>query len=674
MVAPWMIKDTDWVRQSFLVQSTEMDPIGVGFRTFTEASLQFTDTTLGGSFVVNPPPQFTPTADLRATSRLSGSQGLGRYYYEAIDRNSQKVFFRFGTPEFNSLTNFMTGFYDAGAGMLARTGRSPGIFFNIGRAIGFVVAVMNWELLAIHLLGVGAKFFLGKQSSRFYYLKGGMPQYYSAAQTILNQLLVNQGVIPRLGTGSTLANGTNANNDYNWDASATQAFYQASPDIFNSDGSVDLYAVMTRAARMSHKQYEALEQQLSESGNDMFTGVQNVFSQAYTDDSTSRPNFKTYLESYYGSTSDSSATSQGLTPAQPLSTTAAGGESDMVLTSATAGDGFVDFLESEFRDGGAFIGFRVNSTGSISASFSNQTERSPMQDKINSTSAQARAIRFDAADFNIAGDNPLGAIVQKAGQAVGDLVSGVADQLQISGLMSLAGACFVDIPEHWASAQASLPTGQYTINLTSPYGNPISQMMNLYVPLSFLLAMVLPLATGKQSYTAPFLVEFYDRGRCQSRLGLVDSMTITHGTANLPFNREGRAMAFDVSFSVRDLSTIMYMPISQGVNLASLGVGALTGAIAGGALGAAVGTAASFAAQAASDDDNFFSDYMAILGGLSVADQYYSWRKYKLNLTKQMVNYKTWKSPAHIASWLGNTPPGRLASLFFKAIDRQELQ
>ena len=687
MVAPWMIKDSDWVRQSFLVQSQDIAPIGQSYRFYTEASAQFTDTTLGGSFVINPPPQFTPTADLRAPSRLVKSAGMGRFYYESIDRNSQRVYFRMGTPQFNSLTNFFTGFYDSGAGALARTGRSPGLFFNIGRAVGFVVAVMNWQLLAVHLLGVGARFFLGKQASRFYYLKGGMPAFYSAAQTVLNQLLVNQGVIPRLSPGSILSDGDDISatpkaGPYEWGDEGRQLFHAASPDIFNSDGSVDLYAVMTRAARLSHKQYQLLESQLSESGASLIDGVSNVFNSSYSD--SNRPSYIKYLESYYGATSDGSGgnTSSGVSAAQPLAQVTSGDGTeaktsdgvDTLLTSATGGDGFLDFLESEMRDGGAFIGFRVNNTGSVTDSFSNQTERSQIQDKMNSTSAQARSMRFDAADFNVAGDNPLGAIVQKAGGAVGDLISGALDFVGFSGLASLAGSCFVDVPEHWSAATANLPTGQYTINLVSPYGNPISQMMNLYVPLSFLLAMALPLATGKQSYTAPFLCEFYDQGRCQSRLGLIDSMTITRGTTNLPFTRDGKALGIDVSFSVRDLSTIMYMPISQGINMAALGIGALTGAVAGGAPGAAAGFGAAMLGQAASDDDNFFSDYMAILGGLSVADQFYAWRRYKLNLTRQMTNFKTWTSPAHMASWAGNTPPGRLMSMFWKAVDRQEMQ
>lgn len=53
---------------------------------------------------------------------------MGRKYSEAIDDNGQLIHMRFGLPQFNSLMTFFTGFYDSGASILSRTGRSPGFF------------------------------------------------------------------------------------------------------------------------------------------------------------------------------------------------------------------------------------------------------------------------------------------------------------------------------------------------------------------------------------------------------------------------------------------------------------------------------------------------------------------------------------------------------------------
>jgi hypothetical protein len=135
----------------------------------------------------------------------------------------------------------------------------------------------------------------------------------------------------------------------------------------------------------------------------------------------------------------------------------------------------------------------------------------------------------------------------------------------------------------------------------SPYGNPISQLLNLYIPLSMLLAGALPLATGKQSYTSPFLCQLFDKGRCQTRLGIIDSLSITRGTGNLGFDNEGHAMAIDITFTVKDLSSIMYMPIAEGFSLNPL--------------------------NGIFDDDTVFSDYMAVISGMSLNDQTYRMRK-----------------------------------------------
>lgn len=664
MTSPLLIKDANWVRQSFLVKSADLDNAAKSYRTWTSASLKFTDTSLGGNFAINPPPSFTRTADLKANTRLAGGTGMGRYYSEAIDDNSQVIYMRFGVPAFNSLTTFFTGFYNTGAGKLARTGRATGVFYNLGKAAGFVVAVMNWQLLAIHLLGVGAKFFLDKPSSKFYYLKPTMPLYWNAVQTMVNQIAVNRGIVPRIGSGATTANKTDLSDEYQWDDQARALFHSKSPDLFNANGSIDVYAMATRSMRLQHKQMMRLKDALSDGEKDLTTGIQEVMSESYSDGDSM--GYLNYLAKFAGDSQGSGATSQ----AQPNPADTKDQydtDSEAALNSTTADDGFLSFMEAELNDGGAFAGFRVNATGAVGESFSNSVTESEIANKINSMSSSSRSTKFDLAGGNL-GDGPIAGAVKSILGAAGDVVAGAADSLGVSGLAALAGAAFVDIPKHWESSTASLPRAQYTINLVSPYGNPMSQLMNIHIPLCMLLAAALPISTGKQSYTSPFICEIYDKGRCQIRLGIVDSLSITRGTGNLGFTNEGHVMAVDVSFSVLDLSSVMHMPISQGINMAATLVGATAGAAAGGLLGAGLGAAAVTLAAPTFDDDTVYSDYMALLGGMGLADQIYSWRKYKLNLTRQMTNWNSWFSSSHFASWLGNTPPARLLSMRFKGL------
>ena len=58
------LKDTDWIRQSFMLPRKSIANADSIRRTLTDARFKFTDTTLGGNFAINPPPQFTRYADL----------------------------------------------------------------------------------------------------------------------------------------------------------------------------------------------------------------------------------------------------------------------------------------------------------------------------------------------------------------------------------------------------------------------------------------------------------------------------------------------------------------------------------------------------------------------------------------------------------------------------------
>ncbi|SAK59314.1 hypothetical protein AWB81_01824 [Caballeronia arationis] len=702
MAAPLTsVSDVSWVRNAFLVSAKDLSDVDKQNRFYTTASLKYTDTTPGGNFAINPPPQFTSFADPKAPSRKSGGKGMGIYYSEAIDDHSQVIHMRFGVPQFNSLTQFFTHFYSSGAGMVARTGRSTDAVYNIGRAAGFVVSVMSWKLLGLLALGVGLRFLQNKPSSKFYYLKPAMPVYWQVVQTIVNQIAVNKGVIPRAGeaVADATVNMTIADN-YAFDQTGNSRLHDLLPDIFFEKGGIDVYALATRAKRLQRKQHQNEMQVLGDSSVNLSSAIGSLFSpqNKLTDDK--RPNFPDYLKTWL-KTSNSK-------PSDSTSTSDSGSEA--LDTTPVGNSGLFEFFKAELDDGSAFVSFRVDTTGPVAESFSNQTGDSPLASKINTMSSQSRETRFDMANGNLSDGligKTLGAIVGTAA----DVVSGIADGLGISGIASLGGSAFVDIPKHWTSASAELGRSTYSVQLRSPYGNPVSQLMNLYLPLAMLLAGALPLATGPQSYTSPFLCELYDRGRRQVRLGIIDSLQVTRGVGNLGFDDQGNAMGSDVTFSVLDLSNLIYLPISQGLTNASaqalgdLGfeVGAAVGGVAGGVAGSAagpVGTVGGAAGGAAIggtagaavlgaggavvdtinnvqdtlnglfDGDNPFADYMAVLGGMGLADQIYMMRRFKLNLTMQMAQWRSWLTPAHFASMAGDLLPSRMVGMFFKGTNK----
>lgn len=684
-------RDSQWVRQSFIVNAEDLDRVDQQNRTFSTASLKFTDTSPGGNYAVNPPPQFTRYADpppANKTRSVNG-HGMGRYYSEAIDDPSQLIYMRFGVAQFNSLTTFFTGFYSGSAGRMARTGRADSMFYSLGRAAGHVAAVVTWPLQAASYIGYALRFWLEKPSTKFYYLKPTMPNYWAAVQTMVNHIAANKGIVPRIGGPDAPPNMPGAG--YSFPESERRRLQALSPDIFTEGGTINVYAWANKAQRLARQQEKNNEAILAGGQFNSFEEkIQELFNPA-AKVRDKGADYLGYLEKYL-------TTGQG----KPDPAGGAFAEAvDGIKKSSANYDGFLDFLEAELDDGAAFACFRVDATGTVNESFSNTVGESEISSSINNKSAQARSMSFNLANGNVVG-GALGDVVGGALTAVKDFAAGALDSLQLSGMAVLGGGAFVDIPKTWQSSAAQLARSTYTVKLVSPYNNPLSKLINVETPLCMLLAGVLPISTGAQSYTSPFLVELYDKGRCQTRLGMIDSMTITRGIGNTGWTADAQSLGIEVTFTIVDMSSVLHMPVSEGFTWSAAAAGAEVGGAAGGLLGAVVGSPSAVGAAASGaggavvgtaagagagsiidmgaatltslnalwSDDTAFSDYMNVLASTPISDQIYVWRKFKLRLTQLSAQWDTWMSPAAYASWMGNTWQARAASIFYVGMER----
>lgn len=664
-MATVQLTDDQWIRQAFMLPKWAVTQQDEMRRVLTSASYKFTDTTLGGSFAINAPPQFTRYADIKVPSRFAPSKGMGRYYSEAIDDTGQFVHMRFGVPQFNSLTNFFFNFYNPKASMIARTGRSTQAFYTVGKALGFVVTLPLQPLI---WMGSVVNFLTKKPVSKFYYLKPAMPLYWGAVNVIANQIAVNMGIIPRVMSADEQHLKGNAEEAPT--QSDIEQYHKLLPNIFRQDGGVDIYAVATRAQRLAHRNRENMKNIAdSASGRDAILSLRDRMLEFNTEPVSGDPGsrgFPLYTEEY---TSLTEYTAPGSDDSEDQETTG-----DAFETMAS----FADFSIAELEDGAQFVTFRVDDPGPTTESFSSTVGESELAGKINGISSQARTARFSFADGNI-GDGPVAEFMEGAIGAVKGVATGFLDSVNMSGIMALSGNAFADIPKVWESSEANLPSSTYTIELRSPYGNKMSRYINLMIPLSMLLAAALPISTGKQSFTSPFLCEMYAKGRNQIRLGMIESLSITRGTGNVGWTKDGEPLGIDVTFTVVDMSTVMHMPISP--QFGAIGAAAMTagsalgesiGAIAGNReAGAAVGEGVAAAmSKSTFDDDNAFTDYMAVLGSLSLADQIYPMNKLKLNLTRRMSAWEQWKSPAYQANWVMGTMPGRVISAMAHVSER----
>jgi len=628
------ILDNTWSRSAFLISDSKIANVtDKANRYWSSATNKFVDTRLGGNIGINSRPQFTRYSDIRVKGNLAGRQdvkldsvtgnyGMGRYYSEAIDDSSQIVYMRFGVPQFNSLTDYLLRAFDSSSVALARTGRTPSAFFTAGRLVGTAVGVKAFPVIAITILAgkaINAVFL--RPTSKFYTMKPTMHLYWSTVNTLVNTLAINKGILPKIMASEE---DEKLGRPFTLDQDYLNAISSLMPDIFTGSNYFNIWSTANKAQRMANQQYVNDYDDADKSSPTDYTG-------RLMKTMTGNGSHVTNIRDDNGKAGISGAIERLIQFGYYIENDEKSEKLELDPRAKENKDPnwyqeFFTYFDADFRGGAQFATFRVDNTGSVSESFGNSTVESDLSSKINGLSSQARQARFSFADGNIIGGNIIGDLVQGTIGAAKDLMVGALDGVTVGFstlLMGIGGSGYMDIPKNWQSSTATLPKSNYTIQLISPYGNPMSQMINIYIPLCMLLAGSLPLSTGKQSYTSPFLCQIYDRGRCQVRLGMIESLSITRGTSSLAFNKIGAPLAIDVSFSVVDLSSIMHMPVSSGKI---------------------------FEFDITLDEDNILTDYLAVLANQSMWSQIYPMAKAKLTIAKEIMKYNKLTSASYWSS------------------------
>ena len=720
-----MLRDKDWIRNSFLLPHVPNEPSkgtlsedDKKWLYYTSAAFKFTNTGLGTSFILNPPPKYTRFADIPIGTQVAGpgrlaagskdipgrdrmmSNGLGRYYSETIDDNSYNIHMRFGQPQYKGLVTFFTGFYDSDASRLAREGRfANGIFFRLGQVIGTTVILPMIPIIFAYKL---AKYILSTPSTSYYSSKPAMPLYWARVNMIALDIAMNKGLIPRGKSGVNdketdmyAAAGMQpdvgfSKKDYDNQYSILK---KLAPNWFRG-GLLDVQALIGNAQHMQNEANEQLENiAISANSPEDLRKKMEAHIVSYGHNNNLRgmalnDYLKGYHESRLGDMEHAAADpwkdmADASIAAGPTAAPAAGeegnegglagggggfsgeisqeaiddagekarayashdGQIQPVLVEETMPDGSVmlvssgsnakeasirKHIEDDFHSANEWLHLKVDAIESVSESFSNQTSPSEIQSKLNGFASTNQAARFSMSDFNT-GFGAIDGVVK----AVRDTISGIASGMQLDGLIAMTGSAYVDIPERWDNSSASMPSSSYTLELRAPYGNPLSEFINIDVPLACLLAAALPMSHGNQSYGAPFLCELYVKGRNAIRLGMINSLSITRGTGNLGWSTNGHAIGVDISFEVKDLSTVMHAPIGTHVN----SINPLAGIFA---------------------RDTPWNDYMAVLGNMSIEDMTSKSHRMALNWAKKEAYYRNLVSPSNIASMVvSGNPVGR---------------
>lgn len=706
--------DKDWVRELFVVGQDQLDGLSLDERNWSTSDYKFNDTGMGGSIVINPLPQPSPWTDpiTNPVFIKYNRDGMGQYFSETFDDNYRVVTFRFGTMAFTSFLGFLFNMYHPGAAALVNKGRVHEIIFQIGRIIGFGASLVAWPLHAMALLGQAVNYVTRKPTSRYAYLKPGMTQYWGAAQTLLNHFMVNLGLAGNTKDWREYSErGDEGVEDYyRVDGDEREAAAKAFPDLYgvnsiqrhilDSPGSyLDIISVANRGQRLAIERRKTIEAFVDKGGNllnmleDMYRSPKSRAGYSLAKLYSLWKNASIYNpDSATGGVVGSSigvglglgeqaqpaapATDEngnpvetpppppppegGLTPPNAMSNDSADSPSINELEGKSNPD-LVDYLKAELEEGSAFVSFRVDDTGPVSESFSNSYRASELAEKINSTAASARSTYFNLAGGNI-GDNAAAKIIESVVGGLKSLAEGVVTGIGLEGLLIAGGGGMVTMPKYWESSEVTLPKASYTFTLTSRYANRRSALQDIYMPLACILAGAMSQAVGKHSYSAPFYCEFYDRGRMQSRFAAIDSLTITRGDGTVGFTPEGLLMSCTVSFTLVAMEEHVSMPLSEKFNLSDSLISLLGGFVLGDATKIAGGSIMTQMARGLFDDDNQLLDWLAVLTGMSLNEQYYIGAKLRRRIRQRQLDINAAFSTPSMASYLSETAVGSFLS------------
>lgn len=306
-------------------------------------------------------------------------------------------------------------------------------------------------------------------------------------------------------------------------------------------------------------------------------------------------------------------------------------------------------------DGGLFVGMRVNPTRGITDSFSNT--HSPIQtgEFIRSATGGMKDMRFNLAGGNLfPGMDDVLAVAK-------NVVIGTLDGMTFglaSTIASVLQGAYIDMPDKWDESNCNLGTASYSIRLTAPYGNAISQLQNIYIPLACLLAGVLPMQTGKSSHTSPYLCSLFSKGVQDIELGMITELSIERATSNLPYSKWRQPLAIDVNFTVTDFSRVLAAPINRSVWQAILqdGVSGMAGQLT---------------------TETKMDDYIGVLCGRDISNARFEMPKISRRLRKGLLRAtQTFTNMNAVAFGIGEFTnlPAALAGILMGATEDNRVQ
>lgn len=205
------------------------------------------------------------------------------------------------------------------------------------------------------------------------------------------------------------------------------------------------------------------------------------------------------------------------------------------------------------------VQFMVEPT-SFQESLSNQTGQSFIEgamDGITGIGTEIAFITNSGADIGVLGElagvigNTAADALQSIAGAVSPVTGGFLTNLFSGALSSITGQKMI-YPEIYKSSNSEM-NYEFTVNLSSPYGDIYNYYMNIVVPLLHLVALAAPRMVTSNTVASPFLVQAFIPGMCTCQLGIISNMTIAKNRNTSQVSVNGFPLSVTVNFTIKEL-------------------------------------------------------------------------------------------------------------------------
>lgn len=296
-------------------------------------------------------------------------------------------------------------------------------------------------------------------------------------------------------------------------------------------------------------------------------------------------------------------------------------------------DGFYGGLDA--------ISFRYEGTSSVSDSFSNQTSSSSLADTFNSTVTAVNDFKF-----NMGGGTTGIGLIDGFVDTMKEAVLGMAAGSVIGNVpLALMGNSRVEIADHWSDSSTNLHSESFSFYFEAPYAHPYSIATNVFLPLSLIMPFVTPFSTGGSTYTAPFLIKCFSRGKSIIRTGIVQNASIEFGIGPLGWTTDMKPRNCRVNLTVADLDKVLSVPINRVTNpLDLINVAAQSSRYLG--------------------DIGKYNDWVNRVAGVDYLDTMLRYNDLNKRMTRFKTDVKQMFTPSNIASVVNDSIVGDIGRIF----------